>query len=593
MNTLQLMRRIFLPLMALALISLSACQEPPTGNGPAGPGTVSGILNDDQGFIVPGATIEAIDAANTRVAVDVTTEDGAFALKGLPSDMSGIHMRVAHEGFKPLSAPIQEVVGMAGGPNGVLVSLLHADSCCAQISIAVSGANGVLLGGVEVKLRKGDRLITTGVTDSNGRLTFSGVCAGEFNLRLAKSGYNVVERGVNIRGCDTARLEFSMSKNDKEKEKKNDSCCRGYLRVLPLDSATGATITGAKVKIQRANAAARQAEAGGDGAIFREVCEGTYTVRIMKEGYRTVEFSVTMRCNDSVVTDRRMAAQKGEEKDSCCNGRLKIMLRDSTNNTVIGGAAVKLSKGDKVIGVKESNGDGAVVYEGLCQGEYQVIVEKTGYGRLQFGVALGCNQNLEITKKMLATGGGKDSCCNGVLSIVVRDSTTNAALANVSVKLWKNGVALRTGKTNANGVATFDGLCEGSYGVDLVREGYASREFQISLGCNQRKEVGYKMLATGGNNNDTCCNAVFRFRVKDSTVADGGWLSGVQVKIKAGDQTIATGETNAEGSYGREALCNKRTYTISFLKTGFKTKTITITVNDCKTYEETIRLSPN
>jgi hypothetical protein len=400
-----------------------------------------------------------------------------------------------------------------------------------------------------------------------------------------------VERGINIRGCDSVRAEVGMKANDKEKEKKNDSCCRGYLRVVPKDSATGANINGAKVVISKANFQTRTVAAGGDGAVFREMCEGTYNVRISKEGYRAVEFTVTLRCNDSVVTDRRLGRDNAQNNDSCCSGSITINLRDS-NNAVIAGANVKARKGDRVFGPSVTNNDGRVKFENLCKGEYVINVTKDGFKNLEFVVAVvECNQNVTVTKTMTRNAAA-DSCCNGKLYVSVKDSTTNAAIANATIKLWKNGAIFRTGVTNANGVLVFEGLCQGSYGLDFIREGYTSREATVTLGCNQNLEIGRKLLKTGNPGGDTCCNAIFQFKVKDSTIADGGWLSGVKVVIKRGDDSIATGETNADGGYKREGLCGgNRTYTVTFSKAGFRSKTLTFTITDCRTFTETVKLS--
>lgn len=596
MKTLQILHRLFMPiLLVLGLSLLGACADQPTGTGPAGPNsTISGVLNDEGGYIVPGATVEAVGNADARIASDVTTEQGTFELKGLPENLSGVRLRVMHSDFRPYASSIQDVVTNAGGATtGVLVSVLHADSCCATLTVHVTGPNGQALSGVEVKLRKGDKLITVGTTNDDGNVVFTNVCDGEFNLRVAKEGYQVIERGgIRVVRCEPVRAEFGMVLKDKEKEKKADSCCKGFLRIVPKDSATGAVLTGGKVIVKKQGTNTRSQAVGGDGAIFREMCEGTYVINVMKEGYKGIEFTVTMRCNDSQVVDNRRLSKetKPGEGDSCCNGRLKVMLRDSTTNAAVNGAHVIVRKGDKTIGDKET-AEGIAVFEKLCKGVYTIVIEKTGYVRVEKTIEIGCNEQKVLELKLKATGdAGQDTCCNGRLTIGVKDSTTNAAIANVTVKLWKAGTLIAMKTTSANGVVTFEKLCTGSYGVVLIREGYTSREFSVSIACNQNVEASRKLLATGGNN-DSCCNAVFKYRTKDSAVADGGWQSGVTVTIKQNDVVIATGTTNADGNYGREAICGYKTYVVTFSKEGFKTKSVTVVLTTCRTVQETILLS--
>jgi hypothetical protein len=184
-----------------------------------------------------------------------------------------------------------------------------------------------------------------------------------------------------------------------------------------------------------------------------------------------------------------------------------------------------------------------------------------------------------------------DTCCRGVLSINVGDSATGAAIANATVRLWKGSQQIRSVTTSTNGTARFAELCSGEYSVSIQREGYAGREFNVALTCNQTVEMSRRILANSGG--DTCCNAVLLLRVKDSTVTNDGWLSGVSVTITRGNTTIASGSTGSDGRYGREALCGASTYTVTFSKDGYQSKTVTFTYTTCTTKEETIRLVPN
>jgi uncharacterized membrane protein len=190
---------------------------------------------------------------------------------------------------------------------------------------------------------------------------------------------------------------------------------------------------------------------------------------------------------------------------------------------------------------------------------------------------------------MLAeTTGG--SCCNGLAYVTLRDSTTNTVIANGTVKIWRGSTLIATVTTNSSGAARFSGLCDGDYQFTLLREGYLGREINFHMGCNDTIERSYRLLRN--TTTDTCCNAVLRLRVKDSTVAEGGWMSGVTVTIRKGGTTIATGTTNGDGGYGRESLCGYSTYTVTFTKSGYRSKTFTFTYEACRTIEETIRLVP-
>jgi uncharacterized surface anchored protein len=574
---------------------ISACEEPPTGSGPTGSEAISGILSDEQGYIVPGATVEAVNGASARLAIDTTDESGLFALAGLPSDLNGVRLRVNHDYFKPFSREVREVIAEAGGKEGVLVNLLHNDSCCARITVVVTNANNQVLSGVEVRLRrgKGADLVTKAITGENGEVTFENICSGEFNLRLAKDGYAVAERGIEINGCDSTRLEFSMRATGKDRENREDSCCNGVLKIFPRDSLeNGGIITGVHVQIKRDGGNTRNVVSNGDGAIFREMCAGTYRVRMLKEGnpgYKVVEFSITIGCDDTVSSDRWMVRGKKEEGDSCCNGKAFIIPRDSANQAVLEGATVKLWKGNQLVATS-TVANGSALFERLCKGGYSFSILKDGYRGIEGSFELGCNDTKEITK-YLSGGGDKDSCCDGRLFVNVRDSATNAALTGAKVRLWKGGKLFLQAVTTPNGVVGFEDLCSGKYGVDIIREGYNPIEFNVTLACNERVELTKLLLKKEGGDSN-CCTAKFKFRVKDSSGVQG-WLNDVKVTIKKENSVIAEGLTSGEGTYIREQICGYSSYTVTFSKEGFVTETVTIRLSECRVVEETIYLMPD
>ncbi|MDB5036326.1 MAG: Cna protein B-type domain protein [Chlorobi bacterium] len=593
MRTLLSLRR-FLPLFALLCFFVSACkdQNPAGVNNPASKTVVSGSLTDELGNIVPGAVVEALSASDIRLALDTTNDQGAFSLSGVTADPS-VKIRISHGEFKTFTSSVQELVSSAGGNDGIVLHMSHADSCCARLTIQVSGGeHNTRLGGVEVRLRRGNDVVVIGTTDSNGRVTFTNICNGEFNLRIAKTGYTVVERGgINVHGCDSTLIEFHMNAVPGN-EHHDDTCCNGKLRIVAKDSASGASLSGASIRINKTGGNARTLVSNGDGAIFREVCAGTYNVRIVREGYRTVEFTVTVTCNDSVYTDRRLGhVTTPHNDDSCCHGRATIIARDSTTNAVLSGATVRFYSGGTLRSTSTANGDGRVVLEGLCAGTYTIDISKDHYHHVEFTFTIGCNGTYETTRKLLAeTTPNNDSCCHGRATIIARDSTTNAVLSGASVRLSSGGTVRSTTTTNGDGRVVLEGLCAGTYTINITKDHYHAVEFTFTIGCNGTYETTRKLLAETTPPADSCCNGSMTFRVKDSSVAEGGWLSGVNVTIVRNGVTVAQGTTNADGNYTRNELCGHATFTVTYSKSGFHSKTVTFTMTDCRAITETIRI---
>jgi|GEM_PF-1790509 len=578
-----------LSILFLFAVLLGACKEegPTAGADPATTITVSGILNDEAGLVVPGAYVEVLDGANARLAADTTDDAGAFSLEKLSGDPGTMKLRIGHEDFEAYAATLSEAISAAGGSTGMLLRLHHGDSCCARLTVVVTDeATHAHLSGVEVRLRRGGHLITIGTSDSNGVVSFGNVCHGEFDIRLAREGYGVVERGrIAVHGCDSTRIDIAMHAND-DHQNNDDSCCHGVLRIMPRDSATNAAITGASVRIGNARVPARTLTSTGDGAIFRDICQGTYNVRIAREGYRVVEFSITVGCDDSITTERRLgrSGDRPNNEDSCCHGRAVIIMRDSATNALLAGATVTVQLGDRVVGTQITNGDGRAVIEHLCPGQYVVNVTREHSRRREFRFTITCNGTIELAGKLFSEEEHRDSCCMGRIQINTRDAA-NGALNGATVTLRQGGKEIAS-KVSAEGRAVFEGLCAGTYLVTVRKERMHTQEFTVDLTCNQRYEETKRLE---GEPRDSCCSGTMGLTIKRDGSGDE-LLAGVTVTVRNGDRLIAEGTSDANGHYTLGNVCGDATYTVTFSKEGYRSKTVSFTYTECRNLTETIRL---
>jgi large repetitive protein len=489
--------RSILSTLSICLVlaaSFAACSDDP----PAGPATtqltLTGTAFDEQGYAVPHAVVEAVSATNAVIATDTTDETGAFVLQNVSAlakstaDVA-VALRISHSDFKTKTIDLTPSSPMT-------VNMVHVDSACGSLSMLIRDVTTLApLQDAEVKLRRNGVLVMTTLSDAQGRVSFSYLMAGQYSVRVAKAGFAVIERAVTIQYCDSTSLDLRMSASSSG----GDTCCAGVLRITVKSLATNAVLTGAQVKLTRPGMDNRVQTSGNDGVVFRELCPGEYGVRIQREGYKVMEFNVTM----------------------------------------------------------------------------------------------GCNEPKEI-EKYLETA-PVDSCCNGVVTIVAKDSATNNPIANATVKLWRNGAIVATKTTDANGVALFEQRCEGSYGVSVLREGYKAREMSFSLGCDQ--QVSHTLLLKQNTSGvDSCCTAQLKIRAVDSTATTGGWIAGATVEIRLGSPTgpiVATGTTDVEGWYRKENLCSPAVYFVTVSKPGsWAAKTHDFNYTTCVLKTETFKLVP-
>ncbi len=479
-------------LVCLALF-VSACKDDP----PAGPATqqqtLTGTAFDEQGFAVPFAVVEAVSASNVVVARDTTDETGAFSLPDVTllaksSGDAAVALRISHEDFTTRTINLTPSTPLT-------VNMVHVDSACGSLGMLIRDVTTLApIQDAEVKLRRNGTLIMTTLSDASGRVTFSFLMAGQYSIRVAKAGYAVIERAVTIQYCDSTSLDLRMAVSNTG----GDTCCAGVLRINVKSLATNVVLTGAQVKLTRPGMDNRVQTSGNDGVVFRELCPGEYGVRIQRDGYKVMEFSVTMTCNEQKEMD-----------------------------------------------------------------------------------------------KLLETA-PVDSCCNGVVTIVAKDSATGNPIANATVKLWRNGAIVATKTSDASGNAVFSQRCAGTYGVSVLREGYKSREMDFVLGCDQ--QVTHTLFLKTSTSVDSCCTAELKIRAVDSTATTGGWIAGATVEIHLGSPTgpiVATGTTDVEGWYRKENLCSPAVYFVTVSKPGvWSPKTHDFNYTSCLLKTETFRLVP-
>ncbi|MDH7515395.1 MAG: carboxypeptidase regulatory-like domain-containing protein [Bacteroidota bacterium] len=579
----------FLALVFLPIFLVSSCRDEPSTAPPPVGGTVSGIAKDEQGYGVVGALVEAVRTDQTILSRDTTDDYGLFELKNLPDQRSSLLIRVTHPDFKPFVAPFTTVTS-GNGTDGAVLSMMHQDSACGRLKLTITDlATHQPIAGAEVRLKRDETLLTTVLSPQDGVVEFNYLIAGNYSIRISKGGYAVVERTAFIQYCDSAIFDIRMTALATR-----DSCCDGVLKIVPRDSATNAVLIGASVKVTRIGGDSRTKCSTDDGALFLEICEGHYAVRIAKEGYAVREFTVTMGCNEEKLVTSYLSAVISN--DSCCHGSIQFTVVDSTTRSPVSGATVKLMRGSTVVAIQTTGGDshsaGTVLFANRCMGEYSIRVIKEGYAERTFSFYLGCDVQYVHTIAILATT-TRDSCCHGSVQFTVVDSTTRDPINDATVKLRRGSTVIAAQMTGGDnrqaGTVRFLEICEGSYNILIVKSGYTAREFEFTIGCNEEyvHTLGLKQVTI-----DSCHTAVLKLRVKDSTVAEGGWLSGATVTLTMGHTTICTDTTNAEGWFIRSNLTAPATYTATISKQGYRTKSYVFTYKECITLEEIIRLAP-
>ncbi|MEJ5286317.1 MAG: hypothetical protein CH6_2597 [Candidatus Kapaibacterium sp.] len=534
--------------------------------------SISGVLVDEQDIPIPNAIMYLVKVSDGKtktlvseevVAVDTTDEDGNFDFKNLPQTLGSIKVRIIHQDFKIFEDYLLSLLEKQHR-NKMRVKMFHNDDCCGKIIIRTIDQDSAVVGNVEVRLNRGRDIIRKIKTNDNGLAVFENVCSGSYWVRIAKEGYQVIEREFNLGNCDT--LEFTFVLNRREV----DTCCRGVIGI-EVKNQNGEILNGSIVKLRKNGELLTTLTIRENQPVFfRELCPGTYSLLILREGYKAVERNVTIECNDSTFVSVQM------EVDTCCNSVLRVVVKNGDGQP-IPQAKVTIWKSGTKLGYYLTNDDGVVVFRELCNGKYGFDIQKEGYKSIEFNVEIGCNEEKEITKVLQRAE--SDSCCNGAIKIVVNNGE-GQPISQAEVNLWKDNQKIATSSTNNDGFVIFNKLCQGKYVFEVKKEGFKAIEFAVELGCNEEKVVT-KVLQR--NETDSCCKGVLILKVKDRTTEEN--VNGARVKMWKNGQVIKDG-TVSEGRVVFTNICPGQ-YGFSILKDTYKSLEFSLTFECNDTLELT------
>jgi len=266
------------------------------------------------------------------------------------------------------------------------VTMERLGCCDGVFTLIVRDGNGDPVEGAKVQVRKGMKTLEDPRTDANGRIVVDGLCEGEYNYRVSKEGYKVVEGVFAINeSCDPVTKEVTMERL---------GCCDGVFTLIVRDG-NGDPVEGAKVLVRKGSKAIEDPRTDANGRIVVDgLCEGEYNYRISKEGFKVVEgvFSINANC-DPVTKEATL-----ETNAACCTGVLTVTVVDSTS-TPIQNAIIRLWKDGAMLEKQLTGSDGKAVFDHLCAGSYGVDVEKAGLKAREFMFSI--NENCDPYSKTI------------------------------------------------------------------------------------------------------------------------------------------------------------------------------------------------
>lgn len=444
-------------------------------------------------------------------------------------------------------------------------------ACCdGVLTLVVRDSSNNPVPNAIVLVRKGSKVIEDPRTDANGRIVVDGLCEGHYNYRISREGYKVIEGEFDInQSCDPVTREVTLVTVP-------GVCCDGVLTVTVKDPQ-GQPIDGALVKLWKNGAVLKKVTTNASGvAVFSDLCKGEYGVDVIKEGWTDREFGFAINENCDPVSKTVVMEQL-----PCCEGVFTLIVRDGNGNPVQG-AKVLIRKGSKVIEDPRTDANGKIIVDGLCAGHYNYRISKEGWKVVEgeFDINENCDPvTREVTLEQVNT-----TCCDGVLTLVVRDSLNNP-VKGALVLIRKGEKIIADPRTDANGRIVVDGLCEGHYTYRISKDGYkvVEGEFDINENCDPvTREVTL-------NAENICCSGVLKVIAVDSSNTP---IEGATVRVWKNGAVLETATTNSNGRAVFDGLC-AGPYGVDVQKSGLKGREFEFVINvNCDPYTKTVELLP-
>jgi len=458
--------KVKLLLLALSsLLIITSCEDNTSDAGNLV--NIDGYVINKEGQPIANAIIKAFNKEQV-FATDTTDNLGMFTLLNVPESVQDLKIAAVSDNYSYFEMPYGNAKSLM--EKGKLPILLEGqDTCCNKVKVVVKDdSTGNPIKGAQVKLAKFQsdwKQIKE--SDSTGTVIFENICDAKYWIRVAIDGYSVKEEDFTIDSCQTLEFEIKLKQNEK------DSCCDNSIKIWVKDNE-GELIKNAKVKLWREGKNITYKISENGYVTFNELCKGKYGFDIIAEGYKSIEFNQEFDCGESKELTKNL---ERVEQDTCCDGRIKIWVKDSAGE-LIKNAKVKLWKDGQYKTYKVSE-NGYVVFEELCKGKYGFSILSEQYKGQEFDYELGCNETKEFTKVLEKNS---DTCYTAALKIYAKDYENSEPIPGAKVIIKLGDDVVFEGTTNEAAYIKKEGLkAPAKYLVIVSKENYQTTQFEINF----------------------------------------------------------------------------------------------------------------
>ena len=335
------------------------------------------VRDDSTKQVIENAEVKLQGYKRDFIEVKKTNGDGVVTYENICEGKYWV--RVAKEHYKVVEEDLTFVDCEAKTLEIHLKKLeQNTDTCCDnKVAIKLKNINGELINGATVKIWRNGSILNTKTTD-NGSVLFAELCTGKYGVSVSKDDYKPLEWDFTVT-CGKS-LEFVKTLEFLHK----DSCCDNKATLTTVDK-DGVLIKGATISIWKDNHKIDSKIAENGTAIFDGLCSGKYPITISKDGYKTVNWLLTLSCHQS--QDYYITMTKNQTQEPCDNAIIKIKVSNVEEQPIAGAKVIVSDSVHTYDGY--TNNDGYFVKEHLmAPATYTITISKDGLETMKFEMKL-------------------------------------------------------------------------------------------------------------------------------------------------------------------------------------------------------------
>lgn len=526
------------------------------------------------GFAISGVQFD-IYQGDILIVTMTTDANGIATCNGLDAGTYTVKEHALPTGY------VGELVVLEGTVTSDVTTVLDATNMPSQSKIRIiktDSVTGEMLPGAEFSIANAaGTVIGQLVTGEDGTTTSGWLPYGIYTITETQAPDTYINRGFST------RIEVYENGKTYTITVENDPT-KGGIKVIKTNALTQQPIAGVQFDVYQADVLIGTMTTNAHGiAIIEDLEKGTYTVKehALPTGYVGELTEMTAVVVSDQITE--LAATNTPSRS-----KVRIIKTDALTGAALAGAEFTITDAaGNVVEVLTTDADGMAESDWLTYGTYTVTESAAPEHYVNSGFsqtfdAYEDGKTYEFSVTNAPTEGG--------IRLTKTDALTGKPIAGVKFSVYASSALVGSMTTDANGVATLNGLEPGSYIVkeDALPTGYAGE--LVVLEATVVSDVTCELQATN-------TPSTSKIRIVKTDAMNGAALAGAEFTITDNVGVVVAAITTDEDGVAITDWLTYGTYTVTetkapehYVNSGFAE---TVDAHeDGKTYEFVVSNAP-